>query len=473
MMHSVPAPIKVAPIRVGIFFGGVSREREISFAGGRTVYDQLDRTLFQPIPIFVDSLGSFILLDWKYLYQGTIREFYPSVAGIFGIPLYIESLAALSSAAQAQFISGIGKKIEPSAFAQHFDVAFLCLHGPYGEDGTIQALLEWYHMPYTGSGILPSALGIDKIFQKKLLHQAGFVLPPSLTLTQQDWFHAPNKQLIFDHVIRAVGLPFVVKSSRQGSSIGVNIVHNKELASFIEAVNRSFFMEEVNYSRWKNYGFEDKKSWLHKLTDVREGIGFPLYIAEQIFYTPDQLIDYIEAYFQDKKKPLLLISSAAEQAILIESFIKGREFSCVVLEVAGGKPMALPPTEMLKGELPFDYRAKYLPGIVRKVTPMALSPVLLATIQQQVVALFQLLHGQVYARIDGFVTEDNQILLNDPNTTAGMNPSSFLFHQAAEIGWNPTQLLTFIIQRSLEVRVAAYKGHGRARWLLEILSNSI
>ncbi|MBX9890189.1 MAG: hypothetical protein K2X94_02890 [Amoebophilaceae bacterium] len=460
-------------IKVGIFFGGASREREISFAGGRTVYDQLDRTLFEPIPIFVDSLGNFILLDWKYLYHGTIREFYPSVASIFGIPLYIESLAELSSAPQAQLIAGIGKKIEPSVFSQYFDIAFLCLHGPYGEDGTIQALLEWYHMPYTGSGILPSALGIDKIFQKKLLHQAGFLLPPSLTLTQQDWLHAPNKQLIFDQAIEAVGLPFVVKSSRQGSSIGVNIVHNKELAFFIEAINQSFFIEELSYSRWANYHLEDKKSWLHKLTDVREGIGFPLYIAEELFYTPNQLIDYIEAYFQQKKKPLLLISSAAEQAILIESFIKGREFSCVVLEVAAGKPMALPPTEMLKGEFRFDYRAKYLPGIVRKVTPMALAPLLLKTIQQQVVELFQLLNGQVYARIDGFVTEDNQILLNDPNTTAGMNPSSFLFHQAAEIGWNPTQLLTFIIQRSLAVRAAAYKGNGRASWLLETLSSGI
>ncbi len=60
-------------MRVGILFGGPSREREISFAGGRTVYDNLDKTLFEPVPIFIDSRQQFILLDWQYLYKGTLR----------------------------------------------------------------------------------------------------------------------------------------------------------------------------------------------------------------------------------------------------------------------------------------------------------------------------------------------------------------------------------------------------------------
>ena len=70
----------VTLMKVGIFFGGTSREREISFAGGRTVFDNLDKGLFQPVPIFVDSQGHFILLDWQYLYKGTIRDFYPPAA---------------------------------------------------------------------------------------------------------------------------------------------------------------------------------------------------------------------------------------------------------------------------------------------------------------------------------------------------------------------------------------------------------
>ncbi len=82
-------------LRIGIFFGGTSREREISFAGGRTVYDNLDQELFEPVPIFVDSWGNFIHLQWKYLYQGTIREFYPGSVTKQDFPVYIESLQLL------------------------------------------------------------------------------------------------------------------------------------------------------------------------------------------------------------------------------------------------------------------------------------------------------------------------------------------------------------------------------------------
>ena len=87
-------------IRTGIFFGGSSREREISFAGGRTVYDNLDKSLFEAVPIFVDSIGNLILLDWSYLYKGTIRDFYPPVNFLpeskHQFQIYAESIENLS-----------------------------------------------------------------------------------------------------------------------------------------------------------------------------------------------------------------------------------------------------------------------------------------------------------------------------------------------------------------------------------------
>ena len=83
-------------MNVGIIFGGRSREREISFAGGRTVYDNLDKSLFTAIPIFVDSFGNFTLLDWQYIYKGSIRDFYPPAEFLPPSPhafqIYAESL---------------------------------------------------------------------------------------------------------------------------------------------------------------------------------------------------------------------------------------------------------------------------------------------------------------------------------------------------------------------------------------------
>src|SRR5580704_18560123 len=102
-------------IKIGIFFGGSSREREISFAGGRTVYDNLNKSLFDLVPLFVDSFGNFILLNWQYIYKGSIRDFYPPVEFLPSnncqFQLYAESLDALSISEQDKLIEKIGKKI--------------------------------------------------------------------------------------------------------------------------------------------------------------------------------------------------------------------------------------------------------------------------------------------------------------------------------------------------------------------------
>ena len=65
-------------IKIGIIFGGFSKEREISFAGGRTVYDNLNKSLFEAVPVFIDSFGNFVLLNWEFVYKGSVRDFYPS-----------------------------------------------------------------------------------------------------------------------------------------------------------------------------------------------------------------------------------------------------------------------------------------------------------------------------------------------------------------------------------------------------------
>ena len=171
-------------MRIGIFFGGSSREREVSFSGGRTVFDNLDKSIFTPVPVFVDSLNQFILLDWEYIYKGTIRDFYPPVSYLPESPnhfqVYLESLLDLIENKQIdieQLSNSVGKRINPNEFEKYFDFAFLALHGAYGEDGSIQGLLDWYKIPYSGSNITASGFGMDKALQKKLIANAGFESP--------------------------------------------------------------------------------------------------------------------------------------------------------------------------------------------------------------------------------------------------------------------------------------------------------
>jgi UDP-N-acetylmuramate--alanine ligase len=468
-------------MRIGIFFGGTSREREISFAGGRTVFDNLDKGLFQPVPIFVDSQGHFILLDWQYLYKGTIRDFYPPVAAIpetrHPWQVYLESLGELSNEALTELISHVGRQVEASELPQLMDFAFLALHGPGGEDGAIQGLLEWLGVPYSGSGILPSALGIDKIAQKRLMQAAGLATPNFRVVNVNNAFNLHN-------LVQELGLPLVVKAPRQGSSIGVSIVREENAALFRQALYRADFSRVLLAAEWQQLNTNERLAWVRQLADIREGIGLPVkatafrdfkatqQVAEKVLSHPEHLLDFLDHSFPEAAS-IIIESTTGETQVLIESFVAGREFSCIVVEDENGAPLALPPTEIVKGTEVFDYRAKYLPGLARKVTPIDLPEADIERIRQEAQKMFATFGFEVYARLDGFIQADGTIFLNDPNTTSGMLPASFFFHQAAEIGLNPSQFLTYIIRTSLAARRRGGMKPTQLASRLEALDNAI
>lgn len=462
-------------MKIGIFFGGQSREREVSFAGGRTVYDNLNKELFEPIPIFVDSLGNLILLKWEYIYKGTIRDFYPPARFISNSPfqVYIESLNHLSEQELEELISEVGKRLEPHELKTYIDLAFLALHGPFGEDGTIQGLLEWYGIPYTGSGILPSSIGINKISQRRLLEQAGFNTPRYAIIERTQWLKEKNKKKLFDQLIKKIGNTFVIKAPQQGSSIGVGILEKKDLRRFIHLVNQSFFLQSVDPSEWNRLSEDEKKQWATQLIDIRQGIGMPVNLLDSLtgetkytIYHPEELHHYLTKTSKETTALIYLAAEQGEEKILIESFIKGKEFSCIVIQDQEGNSIALPPTEISKKTTLFDYRSKYLPGMVRKITPINIPIHQIEAIRKECNKLFTAWGFQVYARLDGFITKAGKIYLNDPNTTSGMLPSSFFFHQAAEIGLNPSQFLTYIIHNSLKARLQSGKHRFKIQQLL-------
>ncbi|NLR90172.1 D-alanine--D-alanine ligase family protein [Flammeovirga agarivorans] len=468
-------------MKVGIFFGGISREREISFAGGRTVYDNLDKHLFEPVPIFVDSLGNFIHLEWSYVYKGTVRDFYPPVQSIpeelSGFQMYVESLGKLTESEASEMASKVGRKVNPSDFSDLFDFAFLALHGPFGEDGNLQGLLEWYGIPYSGAGVLSSAIGIDKITQKKLFKDLGLTTPDYEVIETKD-LEDDIIETTYKNLKASLGMPLVVKAPRQGSSLGVSIVKEDNLEAFKHAAKKSLFIEEVSQSDWVSLSDDDKIRFVHDFVDVRLGIGLPVYVNGQedhIIYNPKELYDHLSSSFDKEGLESVSYQSLdAEERLLIEQHVKGREFSCIVVEDEDGTPLALPPTEIVRGnEGVFDYRSKYLPGMSRKVTPIDLPLEKVREIQSDCEDLYKKLQFDVYARIDGFVTEDGTVYLNDPNTTSGMMPSSFFFHQAAEIGLNPSQFLTFIIRTSLACRIRSGKNTVVTKPLLRTLDQQI
>ena len=482
----------MSKIKIGILFGGRSREREISFAGGRTVYDNLNKSIFEAIPLFVDSFGNMLLLDWNFVYKGTIRDFYPPVefipAANTDFQYYAENLGPLTIQQQEELISKIGKKIEPAQLANLIDFAFLALHGPYGEDGRIQGLLEYLQIPYSGSGILPSAIGIDKSVQKQLMVQAGFNSPLYKSIKRNDWLSGNTKGL-WNSIKKDIGFPMVIKPANQGSSIGISIFNEDDEVKFMSAVEKAFFTKWLDSKAWKAFSEHDKIEYVRSITDIREGIGMPICIDGKLnkgikeevtlLYNQYELIAFLNNHC-DKTEGFVLEATDGESTVLVEQFIEGKEFSCIVLEDTdfddfeglrqqNKKIIALPPTEIRKGKELFDYRSKYLPGLSRKITPIEASDDQINAIRKECERLFTALHFDVYARIDGFLSKEGKVFLNDPNTTSGMMPSSFFFHQAAEIGLTPSQFLTYIIRTSLSKRIDNAKGERTYHAILKQL----
>ncbi len=439
-------------IRVGILMGGSSREREISFAGGRTVYDNLNRSLFEPVPILVDSFGNLYLLHWQYLYKGTIRDFFPphSFYPSTHFQYYQEQIPYQSP----QNYNSIGQWIPLHELKNYIDFAFLTLHGLKGEDGTIQGLLEWLNIPYSGTGILGSAIGIDKTAQKKLQHSMNYAILPYLIWNT----HKPFPT--FD-VQSKIGFPFVLKNPLQGSSIGTVIVnHINEIG---QAIDKVALTTTLKLKEWRTLSPEQKIQQLNHWNDLKNSFSFPLYADNHFILNPNELLNFLDNYNDDFVE---LKALDAPQYLIIEKFIEGTEFSVIVIHDEEGNPIALPPTEIRKKSVYFDYDSKYLPGKANKITPIDLPLDKIQFITQQAEKLMQDFQFNVYARIDGFIIND-KIYFNDPNTTSGMLPSSFFFHQAAEIGLNPSQFLTYIIYISLITR----KKEGRFVHLNPLIQN--
>ncbi len=493
-------------MRIGVFFGGQSREREISYSGGRTACENLDKTLFEAIPIFVDSFGNFIILQQSLLYQSGLRDFYTSgtVSRLSPNGTSFNVYAESTNWTEQKFkdlVHSVGKMILPQDFHKHFDFAFIALHGQPGEDGSLQGLLEWYNMPYSSCGLLSSAIGIDKITQNELMATVTGQKKAMTVLNYQDW-NKQNKQTIFDDILAKVGLPFVAKAPHQGSSIGVAIIKTNNIDEFIKAVNRCFFVVELTKEAWRSYNANQKQEYLQAMVDLDKGIGFPVYLQEfpesnfvaehnnisknlvsrggeekeKLFYHPTDLWYFLDEYFDnfeikdaDKVK---IFSKNCENEVLFEQFISGQEFSCGVIQDENGKAIALPPTEIISAST-FDFDSKYKAGGSRKIIPINTSNENIEAIQKAICKIFSELRFNVCARIDGFLTADNAVILHDPNTIPGMSPSSLIFKQTAEIGLNVTQTLTYFICASLQERIKTGKNTVVLRALLADFNRKI
>ena len=204
-------------LRVGILFGGRSGEHEVSLASAASVIRALDPEKYEALPIGITK-------DGRWLVGGGAQKMLPEVlkAGQHVVLPADPGVAALVP------MSG---SAEPSV---RVDVVFPVLHGTFGEDGTVQGLLEMAGLPYVGAGVLASAVGMDKDVQKRLFEQAGLPIVPFLAVPRAEW--QGERDAVEKKIRKKFRFPLFVKPATGGSSLGTTRVHNaKELPVAMDA----------------------------------------------------------------------------------------------------------------------------------------------------------------------------------------------------------------------------------------------
>ncbi len=225
-------------IRVGIIFGGRSGEHEVSIRSAQTVIQQIDREKYEVIPIAVSKEGKWLNsaksiellpLEIRQKFNETNEDFAEDKIALLGDTEY-DGLVNLTKGTSSQPL----------------DVVFPVLHGTYGEDGTIQGLLEMANIPYVGCGVLASACGMDKVFMKSLFRDSELPMCKYVWFLRGEWER--NTNAVVNQIEAKLGYPCFVKPANLGSSVGVSkAVDEPTLVKAIELAaeyDRKIIVEE-------------------------------------------------------------------------------------------------------------------------------------------------------------------------------------------------------------------------------------
>ena len=332
-------------IKLGVIFGGMSTENEVSVKSATSVMNNLDRSKYEIFPIYIDKKG-----EW--------------------------------------FEYNNNKPIENIInYLKNMDVVFPVLHGLYGEDGTIQGMLELIKVPYVGCGIIASSTGMDKtytkiIFEKAKINQAKHIYikdydGDKVTLVESD---LEEKKISLEEAIKLVNenliFPLFIKPSRSGSSVGVNKAENNE--------------------------------------ELKNAI--------------------LEAFKFDSK-------------VLIEQGIKGKEVECAVLGNSRIGVEASRVGEILSAEDFYTFDAKYENQNSKTVIPASITDEQQETIREYAKKAFKALDGNGLSRVDFFVEEGTgKVYLNEINTMPGFTNISMYPKLMEDFGYSYSSLLDRLIE---------------------------
>ena len=227
-------------LRIGVIFGGRSGEHEVSIRSARSVIEAIDKSKYEVVPIAITKEGN-------WLAPAAAAELLPASAQRLlskqQLGTSTEDVAIVGDPSR----NGLIKLDSNSDSAERIDVVFPVLHGTYGEDGTLQGLLEMAAIPFVGCGTLSSSCGMDKVTMKALFKEAGLPICLYTWVLRTDWENDPDR--VTRSIKREIGFPCFVKPANLGSSVGVSKATDKgSLAKAIDLAaryDRKIMIEEL------------------------------------------------------------------------------------------------------------------------------------------------------------------------------------------------------------------------------------
>jgi D-alanine-D-alanine ligase len=341
--------------RVAILCGGRSSEHEISCISAGGVISAIDRTQFEPIIIGITKSGRWVQLDENFplhIVDGKLPEVPESA------PSVVADVAGFS-------VGGVPLNI---------DIVFPVLHGPFGEDGTIQGMLEIAGIPYVGSGVLASAVAMDKSFAKPIFAAHGIKVAEGITVTAESWRDNPTG---ITREATSLSYPIFVKPARGGSSRGTHKVKSE--------------------------------------SDLAAALA--------------------DAFTYDSK-------------VMIENAVVGSEIECAVLEIDGVAQASVVGKIFIDSKFEFyDFEAKYLDGATTIELPAPISQEISDEIRDQAIKAFKALDCRGLARVDFFLTENNEIIINELNTMPGFTPTSVFPKMWAASGVSYKEIISALLSQ--------------------------
>jgi D-alanine-D-alanine ligase len=392
-------------IRVAVIFGGRSAEHSVSCASAANLMPAIDRDRYEVIPVGITRDGHWVLTSGDSQQLAMTGGALPSVETAQSAQSAESVAAPVAGTLVAPAVPGATSGAAGLAVTSpgdvprdlgEVDVVLPLLHGAYGEDGTIQGMLEMSGARYAGAGVFASAAGMDKEYMKLIFAARGLPVGPYVVVRDREWPSTPGESLasaqpadaggrkrVLDQ-IEELGWPVFVKPARGGSSVGTSRAADlAELEHAIETARR---------------------------------------------YDPK---------------------------VLVEAAVEGMEIECAVLEgIDGGPPDAsIPGQVMVGGDADFyDFDAKYLTDDTSMVIPPLIPAARIAEIRQLACAAFEAISCEGLARVDFFYTPDGEIIVNEINTMPGMTLASGFPKMWEATGLPLPRLVDRIIQTALTRR---------------------